>query len=235
MLALLLGVGSGLLTTITGVGGGMMLLLALALLYDPWMALALTAPALFIGNGQRAWMFRRSIDRRVAGAIAIGALPGAIVGGMLVVGLPAWLLHGAMAALTALAVARALGVSLPAPRTAALTPFGFFVGMIVAGGGGSGVLVAPMLMSLGLSGERYVATAATCGVVMHLGRLSGYGASGMFSLEHLPFALALAAAITVGNLLGRSVRTRLEKRTTKRLEVGALVVASAMALMGVAP
>ena len=52
-LYVLLGVLAGALTTVAGLGGGMLLIYALAALGDPHVALAATAPALLVGNLHR--------------------------------------------------------------------------------------------------------------------------------------------------------------------------------------
>src|SRR5690349_10895588 len=76
-----LGLLAGALTTVAGLGGGMLLLLALATLGEPHEALAVTAPALLVGNLHRLWMGRRELDRETALPLVAGALPGALVGG----------------------------------------------------------------------------------------------------------------------------------------------------------
>ena len=49
-----LGTIAGILTTLAGQGGGLFLLLAIAALVGPHEALAITAPALLLGNLHRA-------------------------------------------------------------------------------------------------------------------------------------------------------------------------------------
>ena len=75
--------GAGLLTTVAGLGGGILMLLAVSLATDPKVALVATAPALLAGNLHRAFLFRGDVDRRVARAFALGAFPGSVLGGAL--------------------------------------------------------------------------------------------------------------------------------------------------------
>ena len=63
-----LGLLAGILTTIAGQGGGLMLLLACSSMLGPHAALAVTAPALLFGNLHRSILLRGHIDRSVAGA-----------------------------------------------------------------------------------------------------------------------------------------------------------------------
>ncbi len=232
MEAAALAVAAGALTTLTGLGGGHLLLLSLSALWDPLLALTVTAPALLVGNLHRLALFRASVDWRVALGVAAGALPGSVVGGLLATRLPPRLLFGLMAVVTAIAVARAAGRwRLTVPR-ALLVPAGAVAGVVTAGGGGMGLLVAPLLVSAGLAGDRYVGTAAVCAVSAHVGRLSAYSASGLVDARTLLWASGLAVAITVGNTLGRALRTRLAEGMKRRVELAALVVAAGLAVAG---
>ena len=50
MLLAALGIAAGLITTVSGFGGGMLLVSVLALVWDPLSALTVTSVALLIGN-----------------------------------------------------------------------------------------------------------------------------------------------------------------------------------------
>lgn len=231
-LALALALFAGLLTTIAGLGGGSILLLGLSILWDPWRALATTAPALLIGNAHRASLFRGELDWKVAGAILLGALPASLVGGLFVDAVPAPVLFGAMGVMVLLALLRRAGALRWTPPRGAMVPAGAGIGLLTAGAGGAGVLVAPLLMTAGLAGGAYVGTAAVIATGMHLGRFSGYALDGLVGWHTVLESLGLAAAITLGNLLGRRVRDRVAEGATRRVEVGALLAAVAMAVVG---
>ena len=232
MILVPLGLAAGALTTVAGLGGGQLLVLALAALFDPRLALVVSAPALLAGNSHRAWMYRGVIDRRVAPAFASGALPGSIVGGVLAVGLPAWILQLFRVATTGLAVARAFGWSQLRPRAAALATAGFVIGAVCAASSGAGLLVAPILLATGLSGRAYVATSAACAVALHLGRIGGYALGGLFDGGTLARSAILAAAILTGNLLGDRLRRHLDARAARWIEHATLVTCVVRALIG---
>jgi uncharacterized membrane protein YfcA len=236
MLALLpfLGVASGALTTLAGLGGGILLLLALSLAWGPTAALAATAPALLLSNLHRFWMFRRDADRRVAVAFIAGALPGSIAGGAFAARVPEGILAWLMAAMTALALTRAFGWWKWEPRRSLLLPAGVGIGMLTGTSGGAGVLVAPLLLSTGLTGQAYVATAAICAVAMHTGRVLAYGAGGLVSGETLVRTGILTVALLFGNLVGKRLRARiLDDRRAQRLEMATLVVCVGLSIAGV--
>jgi uncharacterized protein len=230
---LVLGIFAGLLTTVAGMGGGILLVLAISLSADPKTALVATAPALLIGNTHRAFMFRHSVDRRVAAAFVLGALPGSLFGGAMLSLLPDGIVRWAMLGLAALAVARSAGLFSWKPPAAAVAPAGFGIGALAATAGGAGVLAGPLLISAGLSGTAYVATAAVGAVAMHLGRIAAYGAGGLFSRGALAGAAVLTVAILVGNTLGKRARRAIPDSASARIELATLVACVALALAGV--
>jgi len=229
-----LGVMAGVLTTLAGQGGGLFLLLGCSLLVGPHAALAITAPALLIGNLHRAVLFRKFIDRRVAALMIAGALPGAFVGGLLAGAVPAWALHVFLVVLTLLAIARALRwLSFDVPRWA-LGPSGFVIGGMTGTAGGAGVLFAPVLLSAGLRGAAFVATTSIIAVATHVGRVVAYASNGFFTRDLALSTFIVAVAITVGNALGERTRKRLSQVATTRLEYGVLVVCVGVSLLGFA-
>lgn len=235
-LALVLGCGllAGLLTTLAGLGGGLLLLLVLSAVWSPAEALAITAPALLVGNLHRAWLGRTAIDRRVVRTFALGAVPGALLGGLAAGLVSPAVVRGLLVALTVLSLARALAkVRVVLPRSA-LAAGGLVVGGLTGASGGAGVLAAPLLLSWGLLGRTYVATGACCAAIMHVGRIVGYGAVGLFSPSVLGWAAVTTAAVVGGNCLGHALRRLPERLPAGALEHGVLAVCVTLALLGFA-
>jgi len=229
-----LGIFAGALTTLAGQGGGLFLLLVCSHLLGPHAALAVTAPALLFGNLHRAAVFRADVDRGVALRMVAGALPGAFAGGLVAGVAPPWLLQVMLVALSGLAIARALGwIRFGVPR-AALAPAGLFVGGMTGTAGGAGVLLAPVLLSTGLTGRPFVGTIAVVAVAMHVGRVGAYASAGLFTWGLALSTAAVTLAIFAGNALGERVRARTSAKVTSRLEYGVLVVCVALSLAGVA-
>jgi len=212
VLALVLGVGAGTVTTIAGFGGGMLLALALATWLGPAAALVVAAPALGIGHIHRAYLYRDDVDAKVARRFAVGAVPGAIVGGLLAASVPESFLAVALALGAGLAVVQALGWIPRELGQRAVVPGAAGVGLLAASCGGGGVLLPPTLMSAGLSGRTFVATASVGALVIQAVRISTYGASGMVAWWHVPLMGAVALGALGGNLVGRRVADRLDER-----------------------
>ena len=91
-----LGVAAGLITTLSGFGGGVLLVTCLALLWDPLTALTISSLALLGGNAQRLFLFRADVDWRFSLPVVLGVIPGALGGALLATNMPGWLLHGAI-------------------------------------------------------------------------------------------------------------------------------------------
>jgi uncharacterized membrane protein YfcA len=229
---LLLGLLAGVLTTLTGQGGGLVLLLATSAIVGPKHALAITAPALLFGNLHRATLLRRSIDRSVAGRMIVGAVPGAFIGGLATGVMPAWTIRVLMIVLTVLAIAKALGWLRFKVLPAALPPAGFALGAMTGTSGGAGVLVSPILLSAGLSGRAFVGTSAAIAASMHIGRVVGYAGLGLFSRQLLGYTLLVTLAIFAGNWAGTRVQRLLPDKAQTLFEYGTLVVCVALSVAG---
>jgi uncharacterized membrane protein YfcA len=235
MLALLpLGLTAGALTTVAGLGGGQLLVLALAATHGPREALAITAPALLAGNLHRFWMYRRAADRGAALAFAAGAIPAGVVAGWLAVALPPVVLSALLIGSTLLAVARAMGLLHIRARRAAFPVAGAAIGAITATSSGGGLLLAPLLLSTGLGGPAYSATAALCASALHVGRLTGYAAGGSITAATAQASLLLALAIFAGNRLGDRARRFLPPRAEPWVENATLVGCVVLGLVGAA-
>ena len=110
---------------------------------------------------------------------------------------------------------------------------GFGVGVLTGASGGAGVLMGPILLSLGLTGMRYVATNSAIAVAIHIGRVIAYGAAGMFQRDLVLPILVLACAIFTGNFLSKAVRPRMSIPMVSRLEWGTLFVCALISIVGV--
>lgn len=224
----------GVLTSMAGLGGGILLLLGLSAVWTPAVALATTAPAMLLSNLHRLWMLRTEVDRSIAKGFALGAIPGSFAGGLLVAKTPEVVLRWLMVAMTVLAMGRALNLYEWRPRAGAMVPAGVGIGAISATVGGAGLLVGPLFLSAGLTGKRFVATIAAGAVALHVGRVVAYGLGGLVTRETLTYAAVLTGSLMLGNVAGLAIRDRvLDDTRAQRLEFGALFVCVGLSLFGV--
>lgn len=231
---LCLGVAAGVLTTLAGQGGGLFLLLALGVLRDPHEALALSSPALLLGNLHRAILCRRDVAWKIAGLLALGAVPAAVVGGMFAGRIPSLAISAVLVVLTVFAISRRLlGFSVGIPARA-FPVAGAVVGFLTGTSGGAGVLVSPLLLSTGLTARAFVGTAAVVACAIHVGRVSSYVRTGLLHADQATAIVCLTLAIFAGNALGDRLRRYFTERGTTRLELGTLVVCVLISVLGLA-
>ena len=232
LLAVLLGLAAGTITTVSGFGGGLLLTLALAPVLGPSAALVVAAPALAIGHVHRALGYREHIDRSVARRFILAAVPGALAGALLAASVPELGLAWALLLAAVLAAAQAFGWIPTDIGRRALIPGAATVGFLAGSCGGGGVMLPPTLMSAGLAGRRFVATAATGALAIQLVRIGTYAVTGMASLEHLPSMLAVALGLISGNALGRRLAHRIDDARTAVWTRSTLAVAITLGLWG---
>jgi len=223
---------AGVITTVAGMGGGLVLLLGLSFFLDPLVALMTTGPALLLGNLHRIALYRDHVQRPLALRLMLGAAPGALIGGLVAVAVPEVVLRAAMVTLASLAAAKVLLGWRFTPPANALVPGGAAIGFVTATSGGGGLISGPLLLASGLSGRPYVATGAVAAATVHVFRLAGYGAGGNLGGRVLLMGLVGALCITAGNLLGERLRRHLPDAAIPRLEVGVVVTCLALALAG---
>lgn len=230
----LAGVVAGALTTVAGLGGGILLVAALGLAYPPVLVLALTAPALFVGNASRAAMLRHAIDWRVAGRFALAGVPAALGFTWLAVALPSAWLQAAIGLVVLTFVAGELlfrGGTAPPPGPAGLAyAAGAIAGALSALLGGAGFVAMPLLERLGLPPERLVATNSVGQALVHLCKGVGLVAAAVLTAAHWPAAAALTIGVVAGNAVGARVLKTLPRALFRKLLLGALALAGAQLL-----
>jgi uncharacterized membrane protein YfcA len=227
-----LGVFAGLITTLSGFGGGAFLVACLALLWDPLTALTISSLALLAGNAQRLYLFRRDFQWRFSMPVVLGSIPGALGGALVAIHMPSWLLQVAILVATLAGAVKVLfKLSGTAPRSI-LGPGSAAVGFLSATTGGGGFLMGPLLLSTGATGGLYIATGASAGVAIHCLRITGYSTTGLIDYSLIGQAVLIAFAIMIGNVTGRVIRLRVGAAKMLWLEYGAPVVCALVASAG---
>ncbi|MBI5514199.1 MAG: TSUP family transporter [Deltaproteobacteria bacterium] len=232
LLVLVCGLVAGAVSTLAGQGGGLLALLALSAALGPREALVMSAPALAVANIHRAWMYRATLARPVVLRLAAAVLPASVLAGAYAVHAPTLLLRALLVFATALALARGLGwVRLRVP-VGAYAPAGVVIGAFGATSGGAGVLLTPVLVSAGLTGEALAGSTAAVALALNSGRLVGYGVGGSFVAAMVANAALMTAALLLGNVLGDQLRGVVKAHQLRRFELAAMVVAAALVVSG---
>ncbi len=179
-------------------------------------------------------MFRRSIDPRIVWRFVLGALPGAIVGALFAASLPPDFIRWILTAMVAVSLFTAWRMPHLRLKRRMMLPAGAVIGGLTGTSGGAGILTAPVLLSMKLSGEAFVGTMSACVSVMHVGRIIGYGAAGLMTPAVLADSAVVAVAIFAGNLCGKELRRFTQKVPGRTLEYSVLVICATFAIVGFA-
>ena len=201
---LLLGLSAftSLISAAFGLGGGLVLLAVMATVM-PVTALVPVHGVVQIGsNAGRALVMARHIHWPTVLQLALGGAVGAIVGGLIAVRLPEWLLFLAVGSFV---LWSAWGkVPIAGGRAMVLlggTASGFLTMFI----GGTGPLVAAVIKSLELDRMAHVGTQAGSMVIQHGMKIGVFGLLGFNYAAYLPLVAGMIMTGFLGTLVGKRV------------------------------
>jgi uncharacterized membrane protein YfcA len=192
-------------SSLTGVGGGIVLAIALAPILGVAAVVPVLSVAMALNHATRIHVFRRDVDSKVAGLILAGAAPGALAGAYALTRLDesATALVLGLFLVAVVILRRVLGerrfILAPPVIVALAVGYGVLAGMTIGGG----ILVLPLLAAAGLSGARLVATDALIGLVVHALKTIVFGAAAALSFEHAVAGVVIGALMLPGTLLAR--------------------------------
>lgn len=261
LLFLILGAIAGVLAGLLGVGGGLVLVAALAwmlpgmgvpreaamhaALASSLASIVLTAAASARAHNQRGSVLWPTVRWMV---------PGLLLGGWLGSGIAVRIDDDALRWIVAIYCllaaaqlafggtrARAGDGEVVAPRGASMTVAGGFIGAVSAVVGiGGGSMTVPLLVWRGIVPVRAVGTSSACGVAIGLASAVGYalhapdGALPQFAAGYvyLPAAIGVAAASVLAAPHGTRLAHRLDGTSLKRVFAGFLVVVGLSLALG---
>lgn len=225
------GIVAGGLTTIAGLGGGILLIAGLSMVWNPAMVIAMTAPALFVGNASRVAFLFRDVDWKLVGRFATTGVPTALVASLVAAYAPRSVIQVAIAALLFAFVAHEVFKPKKAEVPATGSPWlavgaGAIAGTVSGLSGGAGFVATPLLERMGLTPKQVVATSGACMGLVHLSKGVGFSMGAVLTPALLPASVTLAVGIMAGNALGTRVLAGLSKEAFRRLLLGTLLVAA---------
>lgn len=257
---LALGCIAGILAGLLGVGGGLVLVAALAWLLPGMgvpkeaamhaaLASSLASIVLTAAASARAHAARGSVLWPTVAWMVPGLLLGGWLGSGLAVrvddGVLRWIVAGycflAAAQLTFGGTRNGVGEQVPAPTGAAMTAAGLGIGAVSAVVGiGGGSMTVPLLVWRGIAPVRAVGTSSACGVAIGLASAVGYalhapaGALPQHAIGYvyLPAAIGVAAASVLAAPYGTRLAHRLNGNTLKRVFAGFLALVGTSLLLG---
>jgi uncharacterized membrane protein YfcA len=217
------------MAAITGTGGGILLLPVLVVLFGVRDAVPAYTLAQFLGNLSRVSFNRKEIEPRVVKWFALGAVPMAVVGGLLFVRTEDQTLTRLLGAFLLATVIwrrwrRRDAKGFPPHRFAIIGGVFAFVSALL---GSAGPFLAPFFLTFGLVRGAYIGTEAMATAIMHVIKMATYGVTGAFALRAVIVGASLGPVMIGGAYLCKRVVDRIPRR------VFVIIVESVLAVFGV--
>ncbi len=210
---------AAMLAAVTGFGGAAVLLPMLVFVFGVREAIPILTVAQLIGNASRVWFNRHELEWKIVAWFALGAIPMAILGGMLFARAPLTALTRILGAFLILIVVwrHVRHGSAWKPPVKSFAIIGAGSSFLSALLGSVGPLMAPFFLAYGLTKGAYIGTEALATVVMHLTKLAAYKESAILPLHAVLAGLALGPIMVFGSFAGKRVVDRLPERVFIRI------------------
>lgn len=221
------------LSAVAGFGGGVLLLPVFTALFGLRVAVPMLTLTQLSSNGSRAWLNRRDLRWPLIGWFALGAVPCAVAGGILLTHAPLVALKRLLGVfLIAVVVWRRFNRRPRKPADQAFAAVGAASGLGSALLGSVGPLTAPFFLAYGLTRAAYIGTEAVSALTMHLTKIATYGAGDLLTRQVLLYGVALTPATLLGAWTGKQVVGRISDRLFVLLVELGLLAAGALFLIG---
>jgi uncharacterized membrane protein YfcA len=220
---------------IAGFGGSVIMLPVLVWVVGVTDAIPLLTIAQLIGNLSRVVLNRHEIKWSVVWSFALGAVPAAIIGGIIFTTAPAAALVRILGAfLILMVVYRHTRWGMDAKlRLNGFVPLGAASGLFSAVLGTVGPLAAPFFLAFGLVKGAYIGTEAMTAVVMHITKLGVYDIYALIGMRTLLFGLGIGAIMILGTYMGKSILNRVPERIFPYIIEGTLLISGILFLVRV--
>ena len=222
-----------LLSAVAGFGGGVLLLPVFTALFGLRVAVPMLTLTQLSSNGSRFWLNRRELRWPLIGWFALGAVPCAVVGGLLLVHAPLVPLQRVLGVfLIGVVIWRRVRRRPRPPTEPAFAAVGAASGLGSALLGSVGPLTAPFFLAVGLTRAAYIGTEAASALTMHLTKIATYGVGDLLTGQVWLYGAALTPATLLGAWVGKKLVGRISDRVFVLLVEIGLVVAGALFLIG---
>lgn len=221
------------LSAVAGFGGGVLLLPVFTALFGLRVAVPVLTLTQLISNGSRLWLNRRHLHWPLITRFALGAVPLAAAGGLLLAHAPLGPLKRLLGVfLVAVVIWRRLDRRPRTPSRASFVAVGAASGLGSALLGSVGPLTAPFFLAYGLTRAAYIGTEAASALTLHVTKLAAYGAGDLLTTQVLTYGAALAPATLLGAWTGKKIVGRISDRVFVVLVEVGLLAAGVLFLLG---
>lgn len=217
---------------LSGIGGGMLLAMAIAPVVGVKPLVPIISVAMLINHVFRVWVFRAGIQWPTAGLMASVGVPATVCGAMVYVALSA--------KVVAIVIGVCILVFVPARRlighrtwrlgkpglAGVAGVYGFLSGATL----GAGLIVIPALLGHGLTGAMLIGTDAALGLAVIVAKTTTFGTLDVLTPNVLAFGVVMGTVSAPGIYLARWI---IEHTTVKvhTLVVEVMIVAGAISIL----
>lgn len=196
------------ITVAFGIGGGAVMLAIMAVLLPAAAIIPVHGLVQLGSNAGRLSLMVPHVQRALVPAFLVGAILGVVLGGSMVVQLPA----GGIQLGVGLFILWSVFFSPPAflLRSSALT--GAFSSFLTMFFGGTGPFVATFIKAQNLDRMQHVATHAALMTIQHLLKIFVFGFLGFAFAQWIGFVTLLICAGFVGTIVGRQVLAKIDEK-----------------------
>ena len=215
------------LAAVAGFGGAAIMLPILVWAFGVRDAVPILTVAQLLGNLSRVVINRGELSLRVVKWFSIGAVPAAVMGGILFATAPAGgLVRFLGAFLIAFVVYRHTSSGKQKKMSLkGFLPLGALCGFMSAVLGTIGPFMAPFFLAYGLVKGAYIGTEALSTVVMHITKLGVYGKYSLLDMRSVLIGMAIGSIMFFGSYLGKRILDRLSPKVFPYVIEAVLVVA----------
>lgn len=235
-LIFVLGIVAFILSTISGGGGGLVLVPVLNWL----IGVSQTAPVLnlgsFLGRPARLIIFWKHIQWRVCLYYAPAAIVGAVLGSWLFSSFRIeWLqvIVGLFLISTVWQFKFGKKEKSFNVKLWYFVPIGLLVSVLGTVIGALGPVLNPFYLNYGLEKEELIATKTANSFLMGISQISSYAFFGLLHKELWVYGLALGLGATIGNIVGKRFLSKMKSTTFRKWLIGLMVVSGSMLIYGV--
>jgi hypothetical protein len=226
--------GAGVISAVAGFGGGIVYLPLVVALVGPREAVPLITFGLMFSNLTRVTIHWRRIVWPLAIRYIIGAIPGAALGAVVFVKLPAdWITKGIGAFLIASVVFLLVQKEdrPPLTRWGIFYPLGAIVGFFSNMLGVVGPTAVPFFLATGIRKEAFVGTMAFGALMMHTTGVATWSALQIMSVAIIRNGLLIGVLMIAGTYAGNSLLKRATSKVFLYVVEGLLVVIGVLFLV----
>jgi uncharacterized membrane protein YfcA len=199
---------SSTISGVIGMGGGMLLLVAMAQVYPFEWLIPLHGFIQFSSNASRVVLHRPHVDSRVFLRFSLGAFIGVLIASPFAVRVDPNLYKIVLSVVILLVTF--LRVPLPLGVKAFRWPMiGAFSSALAFYFGATGPFIAPFFLHEGLRKEALVATKASCQLLVHLFKTIAFLALGFSFFNEWKTLLAMILVVICGNIVGKQILGRI--------------------------